>query len=361
MTKLAEEIDKLLLSYLDGTISAEGIAYLQEWCSQDNNLAQLQDLHEVYVASLTTNPDTQYDNEKAWTTFSQQQLNISPRKHYGMVVQWLKIAAVFLLIFAGGLFTFRYSKREVVPQKLAYSEFKVPRGSRSHIFLPDGTSVWLNAESSLSFSQNFNLKQREVALTGEAFFEVVRNEKLPFVVRAKSTTVKVLGTVFNVKAYPEENFVETTVVKGRVQVFSTSKGNLQKHIILTANQRVKISSRGLSENTASIKKDSINDTIEKEYQIPENKFDFSPNIATEVYTSWKDSLWIIESEKLKDLAIKIERRYNVRVNFKDTELESFVFSGKLQDETLDQVLQAISVAAPVKYKVINDNIILSRH
>ncbi|NJK95371.1 MAG: FecR domain-containing protein, partial [Bacteroidales bacterium] len=238
------DIEKALLDYLDGTTSEDDLLSLQEWLKQSGNQKELNNIHDIYLASSILKSDSIYDPENAWAAFRKVNLKKTGKNKNSIIKLYgwsIKVAAVLLIVIAGTFFIYKQLRIKTSVPETTFSEFNVPRGSRSHIFLPDGTSVWLNAESSLKFSQSFGKNQRDIILSGEAFFDVVRNEKIPFVVKAKNTIVKVLGTSFNIKAYPDENFVETTVVRGKVQVSSPEiKNDSLQQVTLTANQKVKI-------------------------------------------------------------------------------------------------------------------------
>lgn len=356
-----DDIDKLILDYLDGSITSERLAILRKWLMTEANRNELHDINDIYLTSSLLSPHSDFDAHEAWAELKQKCISEQNKKQNNIqfIRRALKVAAFVAVIISTAIFSYRYFDTKTTPN--SYSEYNVPRGSRSHIYLPDGTSVWLNAQSTLKYSQKFGQENREVILEGEAYFDVVRNENSPFLVKARDAVVRVLGTKFNVKAYPEENFIETTVVNGRVQVKSPGINNEgQDEITLTANQKVKIirNEKPVEYSGTTNSTDSINTPLEKAITISENKVTFSPKIEAQVYTSWKDDQWIIERETLKELAIKIERRYNIQVKFNDSELEQYVFSGKLKDESLGQLLEALSVAAPIDYTINQKSIVL---
>jgi ferric-dicitrate binding protein FerR (iron transport regulator) len=324
-------------------------------------MEELKRLSDIYLAASLLSPRSSFDAYQSWMDLRKRCLDPFRKEHknFKLLFQLLKVAALLLIVVTLGILAFRYLTVRENPVS-TYSEYNVPRGSRSHIFLPDGTSVWLNAQSSLKYDQSFGKKTREVLLEGEAYFEVVRNETLPFLVKASKTIVRVLGTSFNVKAYPDENFIETTVIQGKVKVLSPEIKNPEREFTLIANQKIRIltEATGKAKDTAEPSANHISPA--QNPLLPEReKVDFSPMVSANVYASWKDSLWIIERESLKDLAVMIARRYNVEVEFRDAALEQYIFSGKLKDESLQQVLQAISTAAPIEF-VIHQNSITFR-
>lgn len=282
-------------------------------------------------------------------------------KQNSVFKQILKIAAIFILAFTLGAVGYYYFNfNSLKNEKIVYNEIDVPYGAKSQIKLPDGTSVWLNAGSKLRYPKNFDRINRDVYLTGEGYFEVSKNKKLPFIVHAEDVEVKAIGTVFNVKSYPDEGIVETILVEGMVKV---SKGNTitkkYSQIYLKPNQKVtfrKDNFETLNLNKAKKSKSIDNRKIDNKLSNRLEKKKIPPvviteKITTDLYTSWKDERWIIESEELGSLAIKLERRYDINIKFNDEKLKTFKFTGTLKDDPLEQVLKAMELTAPIETSV----------
>lgn len=272
------------------------------------------------------------------------------------------IAAAVLIPFL--FLALPYLKSKVPINKVTFSEYHVPYGSRSKITLPDGTLVWLNAGSTLRYPSNYNYKERQVHLEGEAFFEVTKIPGKSFIATTKSAAVKVLGTSFNLKAYPEENRIETTVTTGTVEVSNTfpSEKNSKK-IILKANEKVSLKKSLDEESLPLIIQDSsqtIPETLPNHTVDTKSEIIISRDIDPNVSSSWKEDEWIIESESLSEFAIKMERRFDVTIHFTDRQVQEYIFSGRLKDENLNQMLEAISKTAPISYKIKDDEVYLSK-
>ncbi len=329
---------------------------------------------DVWQSSVKYNSEKRYDEKIAWSKLKNKLRLIdknvaSNRKVFLLSSELLRRVAVIiilvLLVGTAGFIVHHINKESL--SKSSMTEYVVPYGSRSKVILPDGSSIWLNAGSRLSYNRYFSLKNRDVFLQGEGYFDVTR-DKLPFNVVVNGATIKVLGTAFNVKAYPDEKVIETTVTRGMVQVFDNQTNKEQSSkIILYANQKVSIIKRNTDEEYASHnpigevsqgRDDKPNVLKIKE---PERYFKVDHNIEPSVYTSWKDPRWIIEKEELHSLAVKLERRYNVEIMFKDESLKHYVFSGILKDETLEQVLEAIKLTAPINYQIIQKQVVLSKN
>lgn len=270
----------------------------------------------------------------------------------------LVLAAVIVPIL---FFIFSNIKNSYPEGSLSYSEYHVPYGSRSKITLPDSSLVWLNAGSTLKYSSDFNVTDRQIQLEGEAFFEVARNQDKPFIVSTENAAVKVLGTSFNLKAYPEENVVETTVSSGIVEVCNKlPTKNKSEKIILKANEKICLKNSSEIKLKETVEKDS--DTVNTISPARESttSIEISRDIDPNVSSSWKEDEWIIESKSLAEFAIMIERRFNVTIHFSDKHIQEYTFSGRLKDENLNQMLEAISKTAPISYKTKNTKVFLSK-
>ncbi len=255
---------------------------------------------------------------------------------------WLKIAAVGLLVLGLSSLWNVFSTRNINNQDLAYNEIIVPLGEKAQIVLSDGSHVWINSASKLRYPVQFGDVSREVTLEGEAFFDVEKKHGKSFVVNTHDVKVNVLGTAFNVRCYPGDNKTQTTVVRGAVEV-EELHGN-KKVMILKPNEMATLAEKDPADRKAS--------------QIPSfivKKVD-AGNLV-----SWKDQLLVFAGESFEDLAIKMERWYNVKIRIDNEELKSERFSGKfVHNETVYQVLEAIKITTPITFRVEKDTIIISK-
>lgn len=280
---------------------------------------------------------------------------------------WLKIAAVFIVAFllGGGSILF-FKKSSSLLNNSDYVLMETPLGSKAFITLPDGTKVWLNAGTKLRYRCDFGVKIREIALEGEAYFVVAKNKQKPFIVKTSDINIKALGTAFNVKAYANEKTIETTLEEGMVQIDAVNPGNLQgnisKSLILKPNQKAVFSriKEGINkEELCSDKKQTSK--IENSQKLEEKikTIEVIPIPDTRLSTSWKDARWVIRHEKLSDLVIMLERRYDVNFTFEDEQIKDYVFNGTLLDESLEQVLEVIRMAAPIDYTISHKKVTLT--
>ena len=350
-------IEEKIADVLTGQASQEELTEVRQWLSEsDDNRRLYNEYAGIWGISRTTSRNDDYQPDVAWALLSKR---MKPQKNIIPIRKVMMVAAMLVVVFLAGMAVSQFTGKATDEKILTYSEYTSPYGSKSKVKLSDGSLVWLNAGSTLRYSSDFNVNNREVYLEGEAYFDVVRNEQTPFLVQTTTITVKVLGTAFNVKAYPEESVVETTVERGAVQLIDPLSSS-QETTILRAQQKavvVKGSQHREEHGEADTKPDEIKPLV----YVPIADVTVNSNIATEAYTSWKDPRWIIESEKLSSLAVMLERRYNVNFVFEDEELKDFVFSGKFENETLDQVLEVMKLTAPILYKVKQNTVYLNRN
>jgi len=237
-----------------------------------------------------------------------------------------------------------------------YNEIKAPLGAKSEIRLNDGTEVMLNAGSSLKYSTDYNLHNRDLVLEGEAYFKVAKNTNLPLVVNAGNLNIKATGTEFNVKAYSDDKMIETTLVDGKVEI--SPKGNIDKDriLILKPNQKAIYAQQSDKLTIEMIKE--IEPLAIKPLKINTADLLLSSKTDVEQVTAWTKNKLIIRSENLESLCKKLQRKYNVTFVFKDEGIKKQRFSGVLLDETFQQVMDVIKLTARVDYIIDSKTVIL---
>lgn len=264
----------------------------------------------------------------------------------------LRAAAVLLIALVSGSIFYMRSEKEQLSRQ--WHTIATPYGAKSWIILPDSTSIWLNAGSSIRYSNEFGIKKREVHLSGEAFFDVFRNPEALFLVKTSELTIKSYGTAFNVKSYPDEGTIETTLIEGSIGVTRTTfDARNRDEVLLEPNQRV-VYYRKTKTLESQEPNEAIQDPTAPTGSGPSKQkttYLISKGIDTKEYTSWKDGTIFIAGETLEELAIKLERKYDVKIHFEKDALKSLRFTGTLENETVEQVIHAIGIAAKINYQV----------
>jgi len=215
-------------------------------------------------------------------------------------------------------------------EEVVATTIQAPKGARTYVILPDSSTVWLNAESKISFDPQFGKDNRNIALEGEAYFDV-KKEEVPFNIHTPDIDIAVLGTAFNVKAYHNDGVISTALVRGSLKVSrSIGQGKTES---VTLRPGEKVSLHGYPGIRSS------------------RSFDVERNIDAAAEADWKDGWLTIRGESLRDLSKKIERLYNVKVRFGYEKLQDYRYTGRIQQLSLEQVLYALSLTSPVSYKI----------
>ena len=337
-------ISRYLSNELSDTETDELLAWVNENQEHTELLQQMQNAWEQSNNYLQ-NATQEIDADEAWKSVeqrifaSQQPVKVKRLKP----LKWMSIAATLLLLAGLSWFSFNYYQQNLP------IVFANRLDTKQQLLLPDGSKVWLNSGSQISYKKGLNtLKLREVDLKGEGFFEVTKNSKRPFLVHTARLVVKVLGTVFNVKAYNNDKTVETTLLKGKVQV--ELKNNPEKKIILLPNEKLIVVNNREPKSVKS-KEGKI------EYQVTELP-DVKPDEVKE--TAWVDNRILFTNEMFEDVAAQIERKYNVQVVFEDRALRTEQISGLLDKETLKEALGIIELTTPFNFRVDGQTVYLSK-
>lgn len=228
-------------------------------------------------------------------------------------------------------------KSDAGKQEAQMNEVVIPYGKKSELLLADGTKVWLNAGSRLAFPSKFTKNIREVFLEGEACFEVEKNEEQPFIVKTGKLEIKVLGTHFNVSAYPTDNVIETVLLEGSVSVERARTLGLGKsEVLLKPNQK------------ASFKKEK-------------NDFSVTDETDADIYIAWTYGWLKYERENLKSVLRKVERYYNVEIRLPDNYPQDDKITGKLDlKESLNEAMGILADASGTEFRIIGDKVYMEK-
>jgi ferric-dicitrate binding protein FerR (iron transport regulator) len=268
-----------------------------------------------------------------------------------------RVAAIVTVSFASGAACHYYWAKQ--PEQVAFVETIVPLGSKSELKLPDGSTVWLNAGSTLRYPTDYGRATRDIYLEGEGYFKVAKQQEKPFTVHTAWSKIRALGTEFNVKAYPGEELVETTLIKGEVAIEkSGADGAVDQAVRLKPGQKLLVvaPTKAVTESAGDLQPEAPATAPDPIRPVPAVE-QLPPDIA-EAEVSWKEQQWRIESAPLQDLAIKLGRRYNVHIRV-DESLKNHRFTGTLKDESLEQVLHAMQLSSPILFVVDGKNVSIS--
>ena len=335
-------LEDYIINFLSRKEMPEDVQKLKEWLAADP--AHRDELKQWHVAWNTVGAMEAAESinvDKAYQRFlfrvgAETPSKTTPKrfrtdKTIFMTIS--RIAAIFVVSFALGI-TCYYFFTKNQPEQIAFSENIVPLGSKIEISMPDGTTISLNAGSTLRYPTNYGKNKRDIYLSGEGYFNVAGQAGKPFTVHTTMANIKAYGTEFNVKAYPDENVMETTLINGEIVVENGEAAGAFDRVTLKPGQRATIT------------------VMEHQPEVAITQPD--PDII-EAIVSCKEHNWRIESETLQDIAVKLERRYDVHITV-DDRLKNTRFTGPLGDETLEQVLHYIQLSVPIQYHIDGKNV-----
>lgn len=274
--------------------------------------------------------------------------------------KWFLWFSSFLVIGLAG-FVFLQNKgaseRIIQPELLVKNEIKTTYGSKTNLVLPDGTKVWLNAGSKMTYDKEYGVNLREINLTGEAYFDVIKDPKKPFIIHTGKINIKVLGTAFNVRCYPDEKNTETSLVRGSLEV--TMKEGMEK-IILKPNEKliVKNTENQLGKTNHSQPGKKINKSTGNIFEI--SRLSVLPRDSSIVETSWVNNKLVFRSETFEQVALKMEKWYAVSILFKDEKVKEKKFTGIFEKETIEQALNALQLITLFNYRIIRDTVFIKK-
>jgi ferric-dicitrate binding protein FerR (iron transport regulator) len=263
---------------------------------------------------------------------------------------WRSLAAI--VIFGVGLFTYLYSHSASGKNNEANIAItKTPSRTKSKIYLSDGSVVTLNSETILRYPASFSGPTREVYLNGEAFFNVTKDHTHPFIVHAGKMNIKVLGTSFNVKSYANDKNMETTLIRGAIEV--TLSDRPSDRIILKPNEKLVLNNKTFDKpranNLPAVEENNTNYALT-------NLTHLRSNDTTIVETSWVNNELVFKDEAFSELANQMERWYGIKIKFKNSDTRDYHFTGVFVKENIVEALNALKMIEPFNYKYNNETV-----
>ena len=258
-------------------------------------------------------------------------------------------AVMALWLLSWSLFRNQHNTLQPIPT-VNHEEVLAKAGTRTRLVLPDGTQVWLNSSSKLKYSNDFNKESREVALEGEAYFDVAKDANHPFIVHTSSLDVRVLGTSFTIKSYPQDPTIEATLLNGSIEVSRKDNPNTAR-VILKPNEKL-VFNRIVS----PIETNTRNRTgtrVAPQPDIAVNTIPVNIPDSNKVETAWMYNRLVFQGDNFRELAEKMERWYNVRITIRDSSLYSCRFGGAFANETIEEAFRALQLtsATAFTYKI----------
>jgi len=309
----------IVTKYLDGTATKAEQAKMLLWLRQKENRIVFNSLKLEWKKGLDSQ-QLPVGSEKSWSTIQDQllQKSFNGWQSSRKMNQFFRIAAIFFFVLSlGSAVYFVSNQNKTIPE--FYTSVVAENGQISKVELPDGSTVWLNSGSELTYSNLFAADNRNIDLSGEAYFEVTKNEDIPLIVSSGELQVKVLGTKFNVAAYPSSEKIDVVLESGKVELLSAEVESFRYELKPGELASFNKGNRGLNVS----------------------------NVNTLKYTSWKDGIINIYDQTLEELVKRLETRYNQKFKYAE-EIKDYHFTFTIKNESLDETIKLMEQIAPIK-------------
>ncbi len=324
------EYHNLIIKFFAGEISDSEMILLKAWLEQDpENRRIFNEENELWQQASVHTKHENFKTDTAWMNISSRLgLGKNNGKSYTILsknnFRILIAAATVACLVAIGSFSLLVTGKTSFQQiETASTIVSTHEGEKAHIFLADSTEIILNSESKLQYAGNYNIKDRIVKFTGEAFFDVTTNPEKPFVVQLDQMRISATGTRFNIFSFGNEDRVETTLEEGAITV--TIKG--RDPIIVNSGQQVV-------------------------YFVRTEKV-LVRDVAIDTYTSWKENKLRFNDTPFEEVLRRIGRKYNVKFEITNRDLLNLKYTATFIDESIEEVMQMLKTVSPITYKIYN--------
>lgn len=350
-----EEIKGLLLKYIAGETNDQEAALVEKWLRDHPEAFQeFEQLWDLWYAVGTATNVFRFNVDEGWneTLLKIRASKLAHKRKNSLkkIIIWVSSIAAACLLFLGiSLWRSPRNSPHILTRLASHlpvgllkentdtivtrydTKIQTPPGSKREIKLPDGSTVWLSGSTAIHFRMNEKQRVRTLFLSGQAFFNIKDKANMPFVVKTKHATIKVLGTRFNVSAYPQDSIIQATLTSGRI-VFETIRDHLKVERQIHPGQQVAI-------NYLS------------------GRLEVS-DVDTVFYTSWKEGKIIFNNQEFNEVTKAMEHKYNVDIIFEDRSLIHKRLNGYLQKESLTEAMTALKLTLKFHYKIEGNKVFI---
>lgn len=328
-----EHIPDYLVAYLHGEADEKQTKLALEWLGIPENQDIYSQLKKIDSLTADLLLLKQFDVQKG-----KQQVRKKYRENKFRILALglQRVAAIlFVPVLLGGIWYYQQQNelRKDLVSLMVTQEIITQPGTKTHLFLPDSTEVWLNSSGTLRFPSVFAGKERRIELDGEAYFKVFRNKRKPFIVNTRYLEVEALGTAFNLSAYSGDKKISTTLEEGKVKIADLK--NSEKIMYLNPGGQLNY--------------------------YPENKLYKTQDVRVEDVIAWKDGVLIFNETPFYEVATKLERWFNADIQITDPSIVNYRFTGTFTGESLNQVLELLTLSTPIGYSESKRTILENRN
>src|SRR5665647_364810 len=334
---MEEKLDytALCARFLEKRLDENELILLTNWINESYENRKLFDQYnEVWQLSNFAFNEVDYNTDAGWIslkksiTKNRTDRNVKIRLFKTDQLLIWRVASVAAM-FVAALFIGLFFHKDIKSATNQFVTIQSPRGEKAKVILADGTVVWLNSGSQLTYSNEFDGDIRLVSLSGEGYFDVKKDLKRPFIVRTQNADVKVFGTRFNVCSYPDEQQTEATLEEGKIGVYIAGKPN---PVAVNPGQRM------------------VFDKLSGEISLKQ--------VDTDLYTSWKENKLKFDNALFGDVVKKLERWYDIKIILDKDLILSERYTMTLKTESLREVLKRLQITTPMSYKIEEDKVFI---
>lgn len=342
----------LLAKKASGEIDAEELTELQDLLQRSEeagfNGELMEELWQTPLLPAQADDAEAYNWEAVSAGIEAKEAHVESITAYR---KWGLIAASVVLLVTTGLGGYWWALRSRVAQADTANTISTRPDTRSRITLPDGTAVWLNSDSRMTYNKAFGERKREITLEGEAFFDVARKADVPLVVHARGLDIHVLGTSFNVMAYPADSLVTASLIQGSVELSASSRPGWR--VLLQPAHKISVPVNRLADS--AVGKSQVHpDAPGVSTLLPEPHSQIVPEV------SWVDNKLVFYREPFGTLADRMDRWYRVHIRIEDEPLKRVTLTGVFEKESLQQALTALQLGCRFHYAIMGDTVTITR-
>ncbi len=282
-----------------------------------------------------------------------------PEKSPGRKLFRWSAAAAVIATLALGFYLFR-SPNPQPEAAVLWREVSAKYGTRNYLELPDGSKIWLNAGSRIRYADAFSNGKRSLQLQGEAYFDIKHDPRQPFLIDLGKVVVKVLGTSLNVRAYPGDSIIETTLIQGKAEI--EVPGRNSSSIMLRPSEKVTLYNNRYKEDhlppDSGRNKPVVDNTANAAPDFQRRNVTADPAYKTIIETSWVEDKLIFRKEPFQEVAAKLERWYNIRIHFENHKYQNEELTGYFKDQPIKNVIDALQLSLGFHYEIAGDSILI---
>lgn len=251
---------------------------------------------------------------------------ISKKNNFFKLNQYFRYAAVLMVVMGISTLAFYLGKQNSYVQDSAikYTSVIADKGQISKIVLPDSSVIWLNSGTTLTYDNNYSYKNRNLNLSGQAFLEVKKNKNLPLIVASGNLRVKVLGTRFDVNAYPDDNRIKVTLESGKIELLNSADHSFNYQ---------------------------LNPGEMAEYESQSGRMEIK-TVESKNYINWKDGALIFVDTPMTEVLKRLERKFDIEIEVGNPKVYKSVFNANFKDESLKDILDYIQFSCSITYRLI---------